>query len=358
MSKDKKYDRVFDSGGLSLPDEDLVSDMDLRQTEAGIKFVKDIFQQKLAEELNLRRVSAPISVLSNTGLNDGLTGAEAPVSFDIQALGKRAEIVHSLAKWKRKALRDYGFISGEGLYTDMNALRTSEELDNVHSIYVDQWDWERIIADHERDLGVLKYIVKKIYSVLKEVEEEVCHEFSDLADPFLPPEIEFVHSEDLLEKYPDKTPEEREEAIAKEKKAVFIIGCGAELADGSTHEIRAADYDDWITETKDGKKGLNGDILVWNPVLNSSLELSSMGIRVDKETMLKQLKIRDEEHKKEQPFHQQILNNELPQSIGGGIGQSRSCMFFLRKAHIGEVQAGIWSDEMREVCLENGIQLL
>lgn len=358
MVAKEKYHKTFKNGGLIIPEDKWLSNLNLRETEAAIKFIKDTFQEKLAKELNLKRVSAPIAVLAGTGINDNLTGAEQPVDFEIKSLHKRAEIVHSLAKWKRLALRDYGFISGEGLYTDMNAIRTSEFLDNIHSIYVDQWDWERIIAKSERNVGVLKYIVRKIYNVIKEVEKIVCHKYPQLEGPFLPDEIKFVHTEDLLREYPEKTPEEREEIITKMEKAVFVIGVGAELGDGTRHEIRAADYDDWTTESVNGKKGLNGDILIWNPVLNSVLELSSMGIRVDGDTLLKQLETRDENYKKDMYFHQQVLQDQLPQSIGGGIGQSRLCMFYLRKSHIGEVQSSIWPEEIRKKCEEHGMKLL
>lgn len=358
MVSKQKYHTTFENGGLIVPEGKWLSNLDLRETEAAIKFIKDSFQERLAEGLNLKRVSAPIAVLAGTGINDNLTGAEKPVDFEIKAIHKRAEIVQSLAKWKRLALRDYGFISGEGLYTDMNAIRTSEFLDNIHSIYVDQWDWERIIAKSERKVSVLKYIVRKIYTVIQEVEKIVCHKYPQIEGPFLPEEITFVHTEELLERYTDLTPEEREEAITKEKKAVFVIGVGGELQDGTRHEIRAADYDDWTTQSPGEHKGLNGDILVWNPVLNSVLELSSMGIRVDRDSLLKQLKIRNEEYKKDMYFHQQILNDDLPQSIGGGIGQSRLCMYYLRKAHIGEVQSSIWPKEIRQKCEEHGINLL
>ncbi|MCF7886365.1 MAG: aspartate--ammonia ligase [Candidatus Marinimicrobia bacterium] len=358
MDAKEKYDKTFENGGLIIPEDKWLATMNLRETEEAIKFIKDTFQERLVQELNLKRVSAPIALLAGTGINDNLTGAEKPVDFQIKSMHKKAEIVHSLAKWKRLALRDYGFISGEGLYTDMNAIRTSEFLDNVHSIYVDQWDWERIIANNERNVGVLKYIVRKIYNVIKEVEKVVCHRYPQIGGPFLPDNIKFVHTEDLLDKYPEKTPQEREEAITKLEKAVFVIGVGGELKDGTRHEIRAADYDDWTTEGVNGKKGLNGDILIWNPVLGSALELSSMGIRVDSDTLLKQLEIRDENYKKDLPFHQEILQDRLPQSIGGGIGQSRLCMYYLRKAHIGEVQASIWPDEIRKKCSEHGIKLL
>jgi aspartate--ammonia ligase len=341
-----RIEKHFNKGKVIVPDEKYRSDFTVRETESAIKFIKDYFQNAFASEMNLKRVSAPIAVLRETGLNDYLSGWEKPVSFSINSIdieNNRAEIVHSLAKWKRNALKEYGFISGEGLYTDMNALRPDEPyLDNLHSIYVDQWDWERIIAENERTLEVLKYIVKKIYSVLQRTELEICAKYPKLPAPFLPQDIFFVHSEELEEMYPELTPKQREDAICEEKGAVFLIGIGANLKSGQPHDARATDYDDWTTETESGKKGLNGDILVWNPVLNQAFELSSMGIRVNNE----------------QYFHKRLLDGTLPQSIGGGIGQSRLCMFFLRKAHIGEVQASIWPEEMLKICKDHNIKIL
>ncbi len=348
----------FQNGKLTIPD-DLRSNLDIRETEKAIKFIKDYFQDNFAREMNLQRVSAPIAVLEKTGINDYLGGTEKPVKFSIKATAQRAEIVQSLAKWKRKALKDYGFISGEGLYTDMNAIRPDEQyLDNLHSIYVDQWDWERIIAENERNLDVLKYIVKKIYKVILKTERTVCKKYHQISGAILPNEIFFIHSEDLEEMYPELSPRERENVICKEKKAVFIIGIGAPLKNGKPHDERAADYDDWSTETGNGKKGLNGDILVWYPMLDCAMELSSMGIRVDKKVLLRQLEYKNEQYKLDQYFHNRIMNNDLPLSIGGGIGQSRLCMFFLRKVHIGEVQSSIWSKDMIDACRQKNIMLL
>lgn len=348
---------TFSNGRLTLP-EGYKSYLNLRETEEAIKYIKDFFQTNLAKELNLTRVSAPIVVLSRTGINDTLTGVEKPISFNVTNMNEKAEIVQSLAKWKRIALADYCFKYGEGLYTDMNAIRPDESLDNLHSIYVDQWDWERVIEKEERNLGLLKYIVRKIYKIIKETEKVVCQTYEQISSPFLPDEIYFIHSEDLEEKYPNLSPQEREDAICREKGAVFIIGIGAKLKNGKPHDERAADYDDWSTETEEGKRGLNGDILVWYPLINCAMELSSMGIRVDKKSLLKQLKIKGELDKVNLYFHQRLLRGELPLTIGGGIGQSRLCMFFLRKAHIGEIQSSIWLDEMKKICKDNNIFLL
>jgi len=332
--------------------------LNLRETEEAMKYIKDFFQRNIAKELNLTRVSAPIVVLSRTGINDNLTGMEKPISFDVTDMNEKADIVQSLAKWKRVALADYGFKHGEGLYTDMNAIRPDERLDNLHSIYVDQWDWEKIIKKEERNLEFLKNIVREIYKIMRETEKEVCQRYKQIPGPFLSGNVHFVHSEELEERYPDLLPQEREDAICKEKGAVFIIGIGAKLKSGKPHDGRAADYDDWSTETGEGKKGLNGDILVWYPLLNCTMELSSMGIRVDKGSLLRQLEIKGELNKVNLYFHQRLLRGELPLTIGGGIGQSRLCMFLLRKAHIGEIQSGIWPDEMKKVCKTNNIFLL
>jgi aspartate--ammonia ligase len=348
----------FQNGKLMIP-VDFRSNLDIRETEKAIKFIKDYFQDNFAREMNLQRVSAPIAVLEETGINDYLSGTEKPVNFSIKATEQRAEIVQSLAKWKRKALKDYRFISGEGLYTDMNAIRPDEQyLDNLHSIYVDQWDWERIIAENERNPDVLKYIVKKIYKVIVKTERTVCKKYHQIPGIILPNEIFFIHSEDLEEMYPELSSRERENVICKEKKAVFIIGIGAPLKNGKPHDERAADYDDWSTETGNGKKGLNGDILVWYPILDCAMELSSMGIRVDKKALLRQLELKNELYKIDQYFHKRIMNNDLPLSIGGGIGQSRLCMFFLRKVHIGEVQSSIWPKEMIKNCKKINVSLL
>jgi aspartate--ammonia ligase len=260
--------------------------LNLRETEAAIKFIKDTFQKKLAEALNLTRVSAPVFVSSGTGINDHLSGVEKPVCFTIRHTGEQAEVVQSLAKWKRKALADYGFACGEGLYTDMNAIRPDEQLDNLHSVYVDQWDWERILRSEDRNTGTLKDIVRTIYRVVRETERLVCERYTVLGGPVLPEDVHFVHSEDLETAYPDMTPKEREQQITREKGAVFVIGLGWPLRNGCPHDARAADYDDWSSETGEGKRGLNGDILVWYPVLNCSLELSSMGIRVDRDSII------------------------------------------------------------------------
>ena len=332
--------------------------LNLRETEEAIKYIKDSFQVNLAKELNLTRVSAPIVVLGRTGINDRLTGVENPVSFNVRDIHEKGEVVQSLAKWKRIALADYGFKHGEGLYTDMNAIRPNEILDNLHSIYVDQWDWERVINEEERNLEFLRNIVEKIYKVMRETEEKVCQRYKQISGPFLPDMIHFIHSEELEERYPNLSPREREDVICKEDGAVFLIGIGAELRSGKPHDGRAADYDDWSTETGKGKRGLNGDILVWNPVLGCAFELTSMGIRVDEESLLRQLEIKGELSKAELDYHQRLLRGELPLTIGGGIGQSRLCMLFLRKAHIGEVQSSIWPDEMRDICKNNNISLL
>lgn len=334
------------------------SHLNLRETEEAIKYIKDSFQIKLSKELNIKRVSAPIVVLSETGINDNLTGVEKPISFDVKTINKKAEIVQSLAKWKRMALADYGFKCGEGIYTDMNAIRPDERLDNLHSVYVDQWDWERIIKREERNLEFLKDIVQEIYEAFIETEREVCQRYEQIPGPFLPEKIHFIHSEELEERFPNLTPREREDAICKEVGAAFIIGIGSKLKNREPHDGRAADYDDWSTETAINKRGLNGDIVVYYPLLNLAFELSSMGIRVDKESLLRQLKIKGELNKVNLYFHQRLLQGELPLTIGGGIGQSRLCMLFLRKAHIGEVQSSIWSDEMKRVCENNNIFLL
>ncbi len=332
--------------------------LDLKQTEKAIKLIKDFFESNLSAELRLRRVTAPLFVMRGTGINDDLNGTERPVSFPIKDMGdKPAEIVHSLAKWKRMMLADYQIEQGFGLYTDMNAIRPDEELDNIHSLYVDQWDWERVMFEGERNLSFLKSIVNKLYEVLKRVEYLVYENYPNIK-PILPENITFLHTEDLLEKYPNLTPRERETKAAKEFGAIFIIGIGSKLKNNEKHDGRAPDYDDWTTETENGKKGLNGDIVLWNSVLESSFEISSMGIRVNKESLIKQLEIENASQRKELYFHKRLLNGELPQSIGGGIGQSRTCMFFLRKAHIGEIQSSIWPDEMKAECKKNNIFLV
>lgn len=331
--------------------------LNLRQTERAIRVIKEHFQTHLAEALNLARVSAPLFVLADTGINDNLNGIEQPASFAIKGMGgRRAEMVQSLAKWKRMALADYGFAPGEGLYTDMNAIRPDELLDTLHSIYVDQWDWERVMHTDERNLAFLHEIVTKIYYVIRQTEERVAG-FEPRIRPCLPDKIHFVHSEELQKRFPDLSPREREDRICKDLKAVFIIGIGAALADGKPHDGRAPDYDDWTTPTANGK-GLNGDIFVWNPVLDRGFELSSMGIRVDPDSLKRQLAITGHESRLKLPFHQRLVKGELPQTIGGGIGQSRLCMFFLRKAHVGEVQCSVWPEDMREELKRQGIPLL
>ena len=332
--------------------------LNLSQTEMGIKMIKDFFQQNLSSELRLRRITAPLFVLQGMGINDDLNGTERAVTFPIKDLNDaKAEIVHSLAKWKRLTLADYNIEEGYGIYTDMNAIRSDEELGNLHSLYVDQWDWERTMSADERNVEFLKEVVSRIYAAMVRTEYMVYEMFPNIK-PELPQKIYFIHAEDLLQRYPSLTPKEREDTITKEYKAVFIIGIGCELSHGEKHDGRAPDYDDWSTATGDGKFGLNGDLLVWDDLLNRSLELSSMGIRVDREALLRQLEMRNAEDKKELYFHKRLLNNELPLSIGGGIGQSRLCMFYLRKAHIGEIQASIWPEAMRQEAKEAGMYLI
>ena len=327
-------------------------------TEVAIKMVKDAFQKRLSESLNLRRVTAPLFVLKGTGINDDLNGVESPVSFKIKDMGgKSAEVVHSLAKWKRMKLGSYGIAPGYGLYTDMNAIRSDEELDNLHSLYVDQWDWEKTINKEDRNLEYLKQTVKKIYQAIRQTENDVYVQFPHIT-PRLPEEIKFIHAQELLDRYPDLPPKERELEALKEYGAIFLIGIGAPLSNGEPHDGRAPDYDDWISENSDGFKGLNGDILVYDSVLDTAFELSSMGIRVSPESLNEQLKVRNEEKRKELPFHKKLLDGHLPYSIGGGIGQSRLCMFLLQKAHIGEVQASIWPESQMEECKKAGIDLL
>ncbi|MDO5580119.1 MAG: aspartate--ammonia ligase [Planctomycetia bacterium] len=331
----------------------LVSDM----MEQAISFIKEDFQENLADELNLRRVTAPLFVLSGTGINDDLNGVERAVSFPIKDLGDaRAEVVHSLAKWKRMKLGAYGIPAGFGLYTDMNAIRADEELDNIHSLYVDQWDWERTITADDRNLDFLRGIVESIYDCVRTVEKDVYNQYPHIF-PTLPEEIRFLHTEDLLEEYPDLSPKERENEAVKKYGAVFLIGIGYKLANGMKHDGRAPDYDDWSTETAPGYHGLNGDILLWNPILKQSYEVSSMGIRVDKEALLRQLDLEGCPERKKLMFHKALLNDEIPLSIGGGIGQSRLCMFFLQCAHIGEVQSSLWPEEMIAKCAKAGIVL-
>ena len=330
----------------------------VENTEKAIKAVKDMFQDNLSAQLALLRVTAPMVVLSGTGLNDDLNGIERPVNFPIKDMDEqRAEVVHSLAKWKRIKLAQMNVQPGRGIYTDMNALRPDEELDNIHSIYVDQWDWERVITKEQRSLDYLKKIVRRIYEAIKVTENKLYVEFPQI-EPMLPEDIFFIHSEDLLKMYPEMSSKERENAIVKEHKAVFIIGIGGKLSNGESHDGRAADYDDWSTLNEDGYEGLNGDLLLWNPVLESAFEVSSMGIRVDEQALERQLALKGEEWKSGLMYHRMLLSGELPYTIGGGIGQSRLCMFLLRKAHIGEIQSSIWPEEMRVKCHAAGIDLV
>ncbi|MBQ6210445.1 MAG: aspartate--ammonia ligase [Prevotella sp.] len=332
--------------------------LDMKQTEQGIKLIKDFFQANLSTELRLRRVTAPLFVLKGLGINDDLNGVERPVTFPIKDLGDaRAEVVHSLAKWKRLTLAEYHIEPGYGVYTDMNAIRADEELDNLHSLYVDQWDWEEVITREQRTLAFLKDVVNRIYAAILRTEYLVCETYPQIK-PFLPEKIHFIHAEDLLRMYPDKSAKEREDAICQAYGAVFIIGIGGKLSNGEKHDGRAPDYDDWSTLAENGQAGLNGDILIWYPVLGRSFELSSMGIRVDKESLLRQLKIEGKEERLQLFFHQQLINDRLPLSIGGGIGQSRLCMVLLHKGHIGEIQASIWPDDMREECRQLGMTLI
>ena len=325
------------------------SELNLYETQEAISTIKDFFQQALSEQLTLLRVTAPLFVTPESGLNDNLNGIERPVDFDIKEQdGKTAEIVQSLAKWKRFALKKYGFHPGEGLYTDMNAIRRDEVADNIHSIYVDQWDWEKIILKEQRNKETLKEVVRKVYKAIKKTEKYMAIRY-DYIEEILPKDIFFITSEELAEMYPGYTSKEREDKIARLKGAVFIMGIGHEMSNGERHDGRAPDYDDW---------NLNGDIIVWYPLLNRSLELSSMGIRVDKEALEAQLKISGCEDRAELPFQKAIINGQLPYTVGGGIGQSRLCMFYLRKAHIGEVQCSIWPDDMREECEYLGVKLL
>ncbi len=332
--------------------------LNLQQTELGIMKIKDFFQSNLSSDLRLRRVTAPLFVLKGTGINDDLNGVERAVNFPIKDMGDaRAEVVHSLAKWKRMMLADYEIAEGYGLYTDMNAIRADEELGNLHSLYVDQWDWERVITAEERNIDFLKMIVRRIYATLLRTEYLVSETFPQIT-PVLPDDITFIHAEELRRLYPDKTPKEREYEITKKHKAVFVIGIGCKLGDGKKHDGRAPDYDDWITESDLGLPGLNGDILLWNPVLELPFEISSMGIRVDKKSLVRQLEIEGKTERLEMYFHKRLMNDTLPLSIGGGIGQSRICMFFLRKAHVGEIQASIWPEEMIEECKKLNIHLI
>lgn len=325
------------------------SPQSIKDTQKAIKEVKDYFEHALSDALNLTRVSAPLFVTPESGLNDNLNGVERPVKFGIKEQGdKEVEIVHSLAKWKRMALQKYGFKKGEGLYTDMTAIRRDEDTDNLHSIYVDQWDWEKIIDKSERNVDTLKETVFRIYMAIKQTEYYMCGKYHFM-DPFLPAEISFVTTQELEDRWPDKTPKERENLITKEKGAVFLMKIGGPMLSGERHDGRAPDYDDW---------NLNGDILVYYPILGISLELSSMGIRVDEDSLAAQLKLAGCEERAELPFQKAILEKKLPYTIGGGIGQSRICMFFLQRAHIGEVQSSIWPDELYDIAFEHNVNIL
>ncbi|PKK89466.1 MAG: aspartate--ammonia ligase [Candidatus Wallbacteria bacterium HGW-Wallbacteria-1] len=334
-------------------------DLDIFETERAIVLIKRFFEDSLANVLNLKRVSAPLFVDRNSGMQDNLNGFEKPVGFSIGSIsGSQYEIVHSLAKWKRHALARYGVEAGAGIYTDMNAIRPDEEslLTGIHSVYVDQWDWEKAMNSSQRRLDYLMDTVRSIYDVIRNTDEMLCAEFG--FTPFLPDSITFLHSEELLELYPELTPREREDRACREYGAIFVIGIGGELSDGSIHDGRAPDYDDWQTETGQGRRGLNGDIMVFNPVLQRGFELSSMGIRINAETLMRQLEIRDCVQRAELPWHQMLLGGQLPQSIGGGIGQSRLCMLLLGKRHIGEVQVSVWPEEVLVQCDNEGITLL
>ena len=328
------------------------------ETERGIKLVKDFFQQSLSKALKLRRVTAPLFVLQGQGINDDLSGVERAVSFPVKDLDDaRAEVVHSLAKWKRMSLSEYKIRPGHGIYTDMNAIRADESLGNLHSLYVDQWDWERTITASNRNLGFLRRIVRQIYSAMLDTEEFICTCYPQLR-PFLTRSIHFIHSEELLQMYPGMTAKEREDAICHKFGSVFIIGIGGALSNGEPHDLRAPDYDDWSTPNEDGFTGLNGDLLVWNPILGRAFEVSSMGIRVNEESMRRQLAISGKTERESLYFHSLLLSGKLPLSIGGGIGQSRLCMLFLQKAHIGEIQASIWPEQQRAACRRAGIKLI
>jgi len=333
--------------GVGIP-EGYYSKQSVRETEIAIKMVKDHLERELADTLNLTRVSAPLFVDPSTGLNDNLNGTERPVGFDIKDISREVEIVHSLAKWKRMALALYGFGTGEGIYTDMNAIRRDEVLDNLHSVYVDQWDWELVITSQKRTVNYLKRVVKDIYSCFYRTQNHILRYYPFL-EKKLPHDIFFITSQELEDMYPELTPRQREDEICKEKRAVFVMQIGNYLNSGIKHDGRAPDYDDW---------SLNGDILFWYPLLNRALEVSSMGIRVDAKAMLNQLEISGCNERLNLEFHKNVIENKIPLSVGGGIGQSRICMFFLDKAHVGEVQSSIWPEEMVKICEMSNIKLL
>jgi aspartate--ammonia ligase len=357
----KKYPLCFHNSNMEdllfIP-KDYKPVLDLKQTEHAITIIKDSFQTFLSAELRLRRVTAPLFVLKGSGLNDDLNGIERPVTFPVKGLNdQEVEVVHSLAKWKRMMLADYDIEPGYGIYTDMNAIRPDEDLDNTHSIYVDQWDWERHIRESDRNIDYLKSIVIRLFEVMKRTEFVVYEKYPELK-PILPEEITFIHAEELYDMYPGLSSKQREDEITRKYGAVFVIGIGGIMPCGEKHDGRAPDYDDWSTPTIKNFKGLNGDILLWNPVLEKAFEISSMGIRVNAEVLRNQLRERGEERKENLMFHKRLLNNELPLSIGGGIGQSRLCMFFLHKAHVGEIQASIWPQSMRDKCAKHRIFLV
>ena len=333
--------------------------LSLQQTEIAIKKIKDFFLSNISTELRLRRVTAPLFVLKGLGMNDDLSGTERPVTFPIRDMQEaQAEVVHSLAKWKRVTLAEYKVDNGYGIITDMNAIRADEELDNLHSLYVDQWDWERVMPEECRTVEYLKDIVNRIYGAILRTEYHICETYPQI-EPFLPEKVKFIHSEELLQRYPNLSAKEREDAICKEYGAVFIIGIGGELSDGQKHDNRAPDYDDYTTASgENGLAGLNGDLLIWYPILERSIELSSMGIRVNREALERQLKLSGKENRRELYFHRRLLEGSLPQSIGGGIGQSRLCMILLHKAHVGETQSSIWPDDMRDTCRKAGMTLI
>lgn len=322
--------------------------LDLYQTQLAIGMLRQYFQEKLCKNLNLKRVTAPLFVSSETGLNDDLNGIERPVDFEVKATGTNVQVVHSLAKWKRLALYEYKFSVGDGLYTDMNAIRRDEDLDNLHSVYVDQWDWEKVITRQDRTRDYLEKTVQDIVDAICDTAEMIKREFPAV-DIDLGRKVKFITTQELEDLYPDLTPKQRENAITKEYGTVFLMCIGDTLKSGIRHDGRAPDYDDWT---------LNGDILFWNDVMDSAFEVSSMGIRVDEKAMEEQLKKANCEYRKEMPFHKMLLNGELPLTIGGGIGQSRLCMLILQKAHIGQVQVSVWDEETKKICSQNGITLL
>lgn len=329
-----------------------------KETETAIVMLKNFFQTSLSTELNLTRVTAPLFVKSGTGINDDLNGVERPVKFPVKDMGEQnMEIVHSLAKWKRLKVSEMGLKPGFGIYTDMNAIRADEELDNIHSLYVDQWDWEMAIKPENRTVSYLKGVVEKLFRTLKRAEFFIYDRYPEIK-PVLPESITFLYADDLQKEFPDKTPKEREYEACKKYGVVFIIGIGGKLPDGTIWDGRAPDYDDWITMNEDGRRGLNGDFMVWNPVLNNALELSSMGVRVSPSSVIEQLSERGCTERKDLPFHKKLIAGELAQTLGGGIGQSRLCMYLLRKCHIGEVQVSIWPDDMIYKCRNSGVPLL